>query len=732
MIRGTNTLRAEQLERRELLSVNTIDTTELSRDISGFLLEFDVAIAPIDGVGNNIENPSWGATDTQLLRLTAVEYADGISEPAGVDRPSAREISNTLAAQETSDVNDRYLTDLVWLWGQFIDHDITLSESAEPEESFDIVVPTGDEHFDPGGTGEVTISLNRTIYDETAGDSETDPRQQINVITAYLDGSMVYGSDAETATSLRTFEGGRLATSEGDLLPLAESGFFEAGDIRANENVALTAMHTLWVREHNRLADQIVDSDPTLSDERIYQRARAMVIAELQAITYNEFLPALLGIDALSEYRGYDPTVNASIANIFSTASYRFGHSMLSSELLRLDAEGNVADEGNLSLVEAFFSPQEIIDHGIDSLLMGAATQRAQEVDNQVIDDVRNFLFGPPGAGGFDLASLNIQRGRDHGLADYNQARVDMGLESVTSFDQITSDSELAAALETLYGSVDNIDAWVGALAEDHLAGSSLGELNRTVIIDQFERIRAGDRFWYQNLYSGEMLAEIENTTLADVIARNTELESLHNNVFYDESVLFYAVPAGEQLERATLVVRGESLELVNDRSGEVLAAQLVSETEKVILVGGRGDQQFVIDEDVLQLDLSGGIAIDGHGGRRDEVRIRGGRGAESFVIDEDWLSVNDMAIQMSDVDELRLTVDPTEDDVVIVAKGEARVSIDQEIKQRSDDSRSRTRWESRPPKADNPPPPIDLVAGEMPVRNVDKMFAQMGRRSRR
>ena len=157
----------------------------------------------------------------------------------------------------------------------------------------------------------------------------------------------------------------------------------------------------------------------------------------------------------------------------------------------------------------------------------------AQEIDTLVVDDVRNFLFGPPGAGGFDLASLNIQRGRDHGLPDYNQVRQDMGLEPVASFDEITSDPEVAAALEELYGDVNNVDVWVGALAEDHVAGSSLGELNQTILVDQFERIRDGDRLWYQNVLSGEGLRRVENTSLADVIERNTEIDGLQDNVFF-------------------------------------------------------------------------------------------------------------------------------------------------------------------------------------------------------
>lgn len=544
MSKHTRKLRTEQLEKRELLAADTSSAANGSSTPNVLIESLVVEVAAIDGTGNNLTDTELGSTDEQLLRLVSAEYGDGISTPAGEDRPSAREISNVVVAQSELTTNDRGLTDLVWLWGQFIDHDIDLTENAAPAESFDIDVPADDVLFDPDGTGDQVISLNRSVYDTDTGDEAGDPRQQINQITSFLDGSVIYGSDEERAAELRTFEGGKLETSEGDLLPFNEAGLenaggtsatlFLAGDVRANENAALTAMHTVWVREHNRLADEIAVANPELTDEEIYQQARAIVRAELQVITYNEFLPALLGQDALSSYTGYDATVDPSISNLFSTAAYRLGHSMLPTELLRLNSDGTTADSGNLSLQEAFFAPQEILENGIDSLLLGAANQQAQEIDNMIIDDVRNFLFGEPGQGGFDLASLNIQRGRDHGLADYNQARVDLGLEPVTSFDQITSDPELAAELEALYGDVNNIDAWVGGLAEDHLPGSSLGEFMQTVIVDQFERLRDGDRFWYENVLSSRQISAVEQTTLSDVIMRNTDVEGLSNNVFIE------------------------------------------------------------------------------------------------------------------------------------------------------------------------------------------------------
>ncbi|MCG8409043.1 MAG: hypothetical protein MI923_27880 [Phycisphaerales bacterium] len=505
----------------------------------------------IDGTDNNRENPQWGSAGVPFLRLTTVDYGDGAGSPSGGGRASAREISNVVVAQDGSVLNAAGVSDFVWQWGQFLDHDIDETPVVDPAEPFDIPVPGGDPFFDPDGDGDVVISLDRSLYAVVGG-----VRQQINEITAYIDASNVYGSDEERAMELRTLDGtGRLKTSSGNLLPFNENGFanapdasldtlFLAGDVRANEQVGLTAMHTLFVREHNYWAGEIADGhhghggprdsqSPPLSGDEIYERARAIVAAEMQVITYREFLPVLLGPDALAPYDGYKPDVDAGIANVFATAAYRFGHTMLSPQLLRLDADGETIDDGDLPLAEAFFRPQEIIDHGIESLLRGLASQPAQEIDNFLIDAVRNFLFGPPGSGGFDLASLNIQRGRDHGLPSYNQVRIDYGLAPVTSFAEVNPDAAIQVNLAAVYDSVDDIDAWVGGLAEPHFGSALVGETFFTVFKDQFERLRDGDRFWYQNHMSSRLVRMVEDQTLARIIRRNTSIGSeIQDNVF--------------------------------------------------------------------------------------------------------------------------------------------------------------------------------------------------------
>src|SRR5205823_7958551 len=191
-----------------------------------------------------------------------------------------------------------------------------------------------------------------------------------------------------------------------------------------------------------------------------------------------------------------------------------------------LDNNGNPVRD-SVELSQAFFNPDLVKSSGVDPLLKYLSSSTASELDTKVVSSVRNFLFGPPGSGGLDLASLNIERGRDNGLADYNTMRAAYGLPKVTDFAQITYNPVVQGKLRALYGSVDNIDAWVGALAEDHVAGTSTGPLIRRVLADQFERLRDGDRFWYERAFSGPALRELEGTTLADVIRRNTALTNL-------------------------------------------------------------------------------------------------------------------------------------------------------------------------------------------------------------
>jgi len=500
----------------------------------------------VTGLDNNLDHPAWGSTNTLLLRMTLVSYDDGVSEPAGAWKPGTRSISNALCAQDGPMPNDAGATNYLWQWGQFLDHDIDLTDVMIPLEPFNIPVPRCDPMFDPACLGNRFIPLARSIYDTDTGTGTDNPRQQINQITAFIDASNVYGSDHTRAAALRTNDGtGMLRMSFGGLLPWNFDGLpnlggpgpalFLAGDIRCNEQVGLTSMHTLFAREHNRMARQLRYANPKMSGEEIYQRTRAWVGALIQVITYQEFLPLLIGVDALDPYAGYAPDVDPSIVNAFSAACYRVGHTLLSPMIMRLDARGNAIPEGHLPLQDAFFAPERLTDEGgIEPILRGLAAAHAQTVDTKIIDDVRNMLFLAPDPTFLDLAAINMQRGRDHGLPGYNQVRMDYGLRPARSFGDITSNKWARLALENMYDHVDDVDVWLGAIAEDHVEGAMVGELVRTALIDQFMRLRDGDRFWHENFFEGPELAELQATSLADVIRRNTAIDrELQDDVFH-------------------------------------------------------------------------------------------------------------------------------------------------------------------------------------------------------
>ncbi len=488
-------------------------------------------VRSFDGYGNNTVHPEWGQAKTTLLRKAAPPDPYRTTEAPVLPGPNPRDISNAIASQPLDAPKSDKLTGMVWQWGQFVDHDIDLTHSGTEYGAAPITVtnPT-----DPLWSEPIPfIPFARSQYLQPDGIG----REQVNAISAYIDASGVYGSDAGTAAALREPNSARLRVGENNLLPTDADGFFVAGDVRVNEQVGLTAMHTLFMREHNRLVDAISLQRPDYSEDDVYHAARKIVGAEIQKITYEEFLPALLGDMApRAADAQYKATINASITNEFSTALYRFGHSMLPSNLLVVDES---MGESYVALRNAFFNPDLIKDDPslVAGLLNGLSMQRTERVDNALVDDVRSFLFGPPGAGGLDLASLNIQRGRDHGLPGYNEVRVAYGLLPADSWSMVTSDPALQAALEAIYGSINAMDVWVGGLAEDHMPGASVGELVATAVIEQFKRLRDGDRFFYfyqDDWLSDEMAAvvDIHSLRLSDVIMANTPITGMRSNVF--------------------------------------------------------------------------------------------------------------------------------------------------------------------------------------------------------
>ncbi|XP_037080364.1 peroxidase-like isoform X2 [Pollicipes pollicipes] len=536
----------------------------------------------VDGMCNNLEFPHWGAARNTFRRLLAPDYADGVNAPRvgaeGYPLPSPRRVSAFL--HKDLGQHDHAVTMMLVAWGQVIDHDITFTGEMKPEEKdrngrpkmpdccndprhadnpqcFPIEIPADDEFY--GLYSQKCMNVIRSLPG-VHHKCKLGPRDPINTVTSYLDASFVYGSDEKTARRMRAYQGGLLKTlpvfrefglkdllppnlhapDEGCIRPSKDIYCFDAGDGRVNEQLVLAIIQTMFVREHNRIAYELGHINPHWDDETIYQETRLIIGALVQQITYNEFLPMVLGKEVMTknamvlEKRGYnhkyDPTVDASTSNSFSSAAFRFGHSMLPHSIERWSITGKYIDSSRLS--KQLRQPYDMYKGGFcDQYTMGLMNQVAQAMDDAVSQEVTNHLFQmPEHRFGMDLAAINMQRGREHGIPGYNDYREYCGLPRVRDFYELNSimSNSTASSYGNVYRHPDDIDLWSGGLSEKPLPGSMVGPTLACVIAEQFRVLKYGDRFWFENQgypssFTHEQIDEIRKVKLSNLICDNSD-----------------------------------------------------------------------------------------------------------------------------------------------------------------------------------------------------------------
>lgn len=533
----------------------------------------EIIPATVDGTRHNLDQPDLNAAGSAESRMAAANFASGNTP---VDGPNAREISNVVASGVHADDHDPGgLSAMMYVWGQFIDHDIDRTPQ-DGVNHIDIKVPASD----PDVAG--TIPLTRFTTDPNTGTAT-------NVVTGWIDGSQVYGSDAKTAAGLRLPDG-HMASSAGNNLPTV-NGAFAGGDVRVAENPDLTAIDTLFVREHNFQVDRLMEAHPDWTGDELYLRARVIVTAEMQNITYQEFLPHLLGKDTIPTYQGYNPTADPRITQEFSTSAFRFGHSIVSGEETKIDNMGNAIAAEDLS--DAFFATPDSVaaNGGVDALVRNFGSDVTQANDVYAIDALRNLLVAPPAF--IDLIAIDVQRERDLGIGSLNQTREALGQMPYTEFKQITSDPVVAANLEKAFGTVDKIDLFIGGLAEDHVDGAMVGSTFKVILQQQFQNLRDGDRLWWQNQgFDDATMKTIENTTLSDIVQRNTDTGYMQPDMFTAQerhpSNVAPEDPDGAQL------VMGVNDDGANIAGGEADDTIVTGRGQNQTLSGGGGDDTFV------------------------------------------------------------------------------------------------------------------------------------------
>ncbi|XP_013927933.1 PREDICTED: lactoperoxidase [Thamnophis sirtalis] len=302
-------------------------------------------------------------------------------------------------------------------------------------------------------------------------------------------------------------------------------------------------MQTLFLREHNRIAKELKMWNPHWDGERLYQETRKIIGAFNQIYTYRDYLPLLLGNEfhkKLPPYRGYNKNVNPSISNVF-TSAFRFGHGSVPPFVPRLDEKfQNSLPFSKTPLHLTFLAPWRIVkEGGIDPIVRGfmADYPKLMRQDQIMVDELRERLFEQVKYIAFDLSSLNMQRGRDHGLPGYNAWRRFCGLFAPSNEAQLASvlrNRKLAKDFMKLYGTPENIDIWIGAIAEPFVPNGRVGPLMACLIGTQFKNLRDGDRYWWENpgVFTPEQHRALRSDSLSRLICDNTRIKEVPRDIF--------------------------------------------------------------------------------------------------------------------------------------------------------------------------------------------------------
>ncbi|VDO36825.1 unnamed protein product [Haemonchus placei] len=513
-----------------------------------------------------------GAAVTPVRRLLGkASYADGGLFPA-------IELERSLASRKSSSFQgakpafDYSRNHFYMQFGQWIAHDIifmpssvgplgktldcsscnspSLSENCAP-----IPVPDDDPYFKSTSTRRC-LRLTRALNAQKG----LGVRTQINQNTHFLDLSAVYGSEECEGASVRSFVDGKLSTysNNGDILPpqkkndsnclsKAPQYCFTTGDFRNSLHPGLVPLHGLYIKEHNRIAALFKRSNPSWTDEQIFQVSRRVNIAQYQHQVYSEYLPLVVGDKLYNNFglkplksgffTGYSSSVNAALSAEFAAAAFRFGHGLARKDFPRVTnsnrTAGSTVDLGsNIFYVDSHYAAnqggQEPWSYLCLFMLSGMMHQPGMKPDNEFSFPIRNQLFeirGQPGSG-VDLVAVNIMRGRDIGLFPYNEYRSLVGLKKASSFDDLRNemDSSNVEALKRVYADVNDIDLYTGIILERPTPGAAIGPTGGYMIAEQFSALKKGDRFYYENqvastrgLKTGMMIAADTNSIVTEI-----------------------------------------------------------------------------------------------------------------------------------------------------------------------------------------------------------------------
>jgi len=545
----------------------------------------DFPYRSLDGSCNNLKNKWWGKAGTPFKRWMSADYSDTfkLNEPRaasdGSELPNARLLSCALGG-DFHDI-EKSVTHMLMQWGQLVNHDITsLSITREDDPDQSICKSCTKTHkclpimIESNTTCNCIKTMSHDCIEFTRSSASfgdiactLGPREQINLQTAFLDGSHIYGSTPKEMEQVRDRinNAGLLKVQKRtnnvneDLLPMETAErpgdcldfkpttkCFMAGDDRVNQNPALMSMHTIFAREHNRIARILKRLNPLWNDEVVFHEARRIVIAQIQQITYNEYLPILLGDKVMNDFRLrsgtgaekikiYDPNVDPRVTNEYSASAGRFGHSMIRTDYSRLDSDYKSTGLKSFLLRNSYFRANDLYDReegGLETILRGMLHDPLMKADTWFTSEITQHLFETKNKMSepfhFDLVSINIARGRDHGIKGYTKFREFCGLEPVNTWADMRRfvDNSAVNIYEQFFKGPEDVDLFLAGLAEIKKDNSLLGPTFGCLLGLQFQSMKFGDRFWYETAeapadFTSGQLMELRKTSLAKILCKN-------------------------------------------------------------------------------------------------------------------------------------------------------------------------------------------------------------------
>ncbi|XP_053575324.1 dual oxidase 2-like [Bombina bombina] len=519
-----------------------------------------------DGWYNNLAHHSLGSAGSKFLRLIPATYADGVYQVAEEPQlPNPRILSDVVMKGESGSESPRNLTVLALFFGYHVLSEISSTEMpACPAEFLNIPIPAGDSVFNNKNASNMVLPFQRSKWFPETGRSPNNPRDQINSVTTWIDGSSIYGSSHSWSDALRHFSGGKLASGSDDLFPKyankslpmwqlpnpstgerGDRGLYGFGNAFGNESPFLQAESIVWFRFHNYMSNRFADTHKDWSDEDLFQHARKWVIAIYQNIAFYEWLPVFLSRN-VSNYEGYKQFVDSSISPEFVTLMAQMLQTMMPPGVYmrnnKCDFQNVTGSDGRawpaFRMCNNYWSRENTnlqTAIKIDELLLGMASQIAEKEDKTVVEDLRDYWYGSMKYSRTDLSAASIQRARDQGLSTYNNMRKYYGLKPKEKWEDIGNQGkELLQNLASLYeNDIERLELIPGVMLEIN-GGPS--EIVSNILLDQFHRLRDGDRFWFENekngLFTKEEIIWIRSITFQDVLVNVTSENNFQQDVF--------------------------------------------------------------------------------------------------------------------------------------------------------------------------------------------------------